>query len=93
MWPDPQTAPEIVTGTWRRWRARSVVRDHHRDRGVGLEAAVEQPERLDDPARREVVVHRERRAHERALVQLRVATLGDRDRAEVLGVVAPYWSR
>ena len=63
-------------------------RDHQRDRGVGLEATVEQPQRLHDPARREVVVHRERRSHERSLVHLRVATLGDRNRTEVLGAGA-----
>ena len=58
--------------------------DHHGNGRVGLEAAVVQPQRFDDPARREVVVDRERRTHQRALVALCVPALGDRDRAEVL---------
>ena len=62
-------------------------RDDDRRRAVGLEAAVEQAERLADPRRREVVVHRQRRpAHQRLLVELRVRAERHRDLAGVGGL-------
>ena len=55
-------------------------------RGVGLDATVELAERLADPWRREVVVHRERYpAHQRLLVELRVLAERDRDLAGIGG--------
>ena len=56
----------------------------HRGRAVGLEAAVEEAERLGHPARVEVFVHRERgAAHQGLVVQLRVRAERHRDLAGV----------
>ena len=57
--------------------------EHDRDRAVGLEAAVELAERIDDPAAREVVVHRHRLAHHCPLVVERVRPAEHGDAAEV----------
>ena len=61
----------------------------HRRRAVVLLAAVEEPERLDDPARVEVVVLRQLAAvADRARVALRVRVAGERDLGQgVLGDV------
>ena len=57
---------------------------HHRDRAVALLAAVEQPQRVDDPARRLVLVEGDRPLVEvRGGVGGRVLAEGDRHPAEV----------
>ena len=49
--------------------------------GVGLEATIEEPERIRNPARLHVVVERQRTpAHDRLLVELRVFARGERHR-------------
>ena len=56
-----------------------------RERAVGLQAVVEQAERLRDHAGRQVLLHVERlRVHHRHRVAIRVPAHGDRDAAEVL---------
>ena len=66
--------------------ARALGRgDDDGDGAVRDQAAVEQVQRLDDPARRVVVVERHRPAvHLRVRVQLRPRALADRDRAELI---------
>ena len=66
--------------------ARALGRgDDHGDGAVGDQAAVEQVQRLDDPARRVVVVEGHRLAvHLRVRVQLRPRALADRDRPELV---------
>ena len=60
--------PRRYTGGWRSC-ARALGRgDDHRDAAVGDEAAVEQVQRLDDPARGVVVLERHRPPHLRARV-------------------------
>ena len=76
----------MQTGFCARSRARSARRDDDRRGAVGLEAAVEQPIRVGDHRRREVVGHRHRPAvHHRGGIALRVLAHRDRDRAELLG--------
>ena len=59
--------------------------DDHGAGAVGLQAAVEQPERLGNHARVAVIVHRHRAvAHESLLIELRMFARGHRDRRRPL---------
>jgi hypothetical protein len=64
-----------------------ALRAHHDDRAaaVGHQRAVVAAQRIDDPGRGQVRVHRQRRAQLRVGVVRTVAAAGDRHRAEVLG--------
>ena len=82
----PSAPPSSATGGLREVARALERRDHHGRRAVGLEAAVEEAERLRHPRRREVLVHRERAvAHHRLLVVVRVLAAGERDRAGIGG--------
>ena len=67
---------------------RALQARHHEGRtAIGLERAIEEPVRIRDHRRGQVVVHAERLAvHERVWVQLRVLALRHGDRAQVLGL-------
>ena len=68
--------------------------DDERLAAVRLLAAVQQPQRLDDPARGRVVGEGDRLAVEpRGRVGRRVLAVGDRDLAEGLAASAPYACR
>jgi hypothetical protein len=65
--------------------ARTLRRgDDDRDAAVGHQAAIEEMQRLDHPARRVVVVERHRLAQLRARVHLRPRPLADRDRPQLV---------
>src|SRR3546814_5362717 len=71
-----------------RARVRTCRRDDHAHRAVPDRRAIEQSQRIDDRARRPIIVRRHRRAHDRIVGKQRMAPEGERYLSEQFAVEA-----
>src|SRR3546814_18991207 len=67
---------------------RTCRRDDHAHRAVPDRRAIEQSQRIDDRARRPIIVRRHRRAHDRIVGKQRMAPEGERYLREQFAVEA-----